>query len=92
MPCLTSLNYLFVAAIGVFAACRATSPEAPPLAPVPDNAPGSPAYPTEDGGAVPTPAPLPKQPGPITARELPIPDLRAERYQLVDAGDAAVRR
>ncbi|MGE0396656.1 MAG: hypothetical protein AB7T06_08070 [Kofleriaceae bacterium] len=116
MARLTSLKHLFVAAIGIsgiVVACRATSPEAPPLAPAPGGTPGSPSpvpsgptvpqdpttpgpnFPTEDGGApLPNPNPGPTEPGPISAREMPIPDLRAERYQLVDAGlrDAAVAR
>lgn len=112
MARLTSLKHLFVAAIGVsgvVVACRATSPEAPPLAPAPEIAPSSPVpsgptspddpgspgpnFPTEDGGPM-TPGPQPKEPGPISAREMPIPDLRAERYQLVDAGmrDAGTAR
>ena len=111
MARLTSLKHLFVAAIGIGGigvACRATSPEAPPLAPAPDNAPSpvpsgpivpddpsspGPNFPSEDGGA-PMPGPQPKEPGPISTREMPIPDLRAERYQLVDAGmrDAATAR
>jgi hypothetical protein len=112
MARLTSLKHLFVAAIGIggiVVACRATSPEAPPLAPAPGGTPAAdpvpsgpmdpgdpttpgPNFPTEDGGApMPTPAPAPKEPGPISAREVPIPDLRGERYQLIDAGirDAA---
>lgn len=115
MARLTSLQHLFVAAIGIggiVVACRATSPEAPPLAPAPGGTPGSPSpvpsgpldpadptspgpnFPPEDGGApVPT-SPSPTEPGPISSREVPIPDLRGERYQLVDAGlrDAAVAR
>ncbi len=59
-----------------------------------------PSFPSEDAGApLPTPAPTPKEPGPITAREMPIPDLRGARYetepyQLVDAGlrDAGTAR
>lgn len=107
MSRLTSLKHLFVAAIGlggIVVACRATSPEAPPLAPAPGNAPAEdpvpsgpmvpqdptspgPNFPTEDAGtSMPTPGPAPKEPGPISAREMPIPELRAERYQLVDAG------
>ena len=114
MARLTSLKHLFVAAIGIggiVVACRATSPEAPPLAPAPETVPSSspvpsgltspddpgspgPNFPTEDGGAPMPPGPQPKEPGPISAREMPIPDLRAERYQLVDAGmrDAATAR
>jgi hypothetical protein len=108
MARLTSLKHLFVAAIGIsgiVVACRATSPEAPPLAPAPDptgpapspvpagptvpDDPASPGpnFPTEDGGApLPTPTSQPKEPGPISARDVPIPDLRADQYQLVDAG------
>jgi hypothetical protein len=113
MTRLTALEYVFASALalgGVVAACRATSPEAPPLAPSPETAPGSPSpvprgpispedpttpgpnFPPEDAGApLPTPGPTPKEPSPISAREMPIPDLRSERYQLVDAGmvDAA---
>lgn len=117
MTRLTSLKYVFatmVALGGVAVACRATSPEAPPLAPSPDTAPGSPSpvprgpmapedpttpgpnFPSEDAGApLPTPDPAPKQPGPISAREMPIPDLRGARYepyQLVDAGMADAAR
>jgi hypothetical protein len=115
MARLTTLKHLFVTSLaiaGIAVACRATSPEAPPLAPAPDNAPApspvpsgptvpddpatpGPQFPTEDAGApLPTPGPVPKEPGPISAREMPIPDLRGERYQLVDAGmrDAATAR
>lgn len=85
---LTSIKYLFVTSLalgGAVVACRATSPEAPPLAPAPDLAPGSPSlvprgpsvpddpttpgpnFPSEDAGApLPTPAPVPKEPGPIS--------------------------
>lgn len=115
MARLTSLKHLFVAAVGIsgiVVACRATSPEAPPLAPAPGGTPVAdpvpsgpmvpndpmtpgPNFPTEDAGApLPTPGPTPKEPGPISAREMPIPHLRGERYQLVDAGmrDAATAR
>lgn len=71
-------------------------PTAPAPSPVPsgptvpdDPATPGPHFPTEDGGApMPTPGPAPKEPQPISSsvHSIPMPDYRAERYQLVDAG------